>query len=87
MRASTHGISTSLAEMCEYSSRKWCSVNQAYFQLCWSPTSHSATSLIEPVVLGVGVGGPHVAVHEAALEEAEFHARESFAARDRLIHF
>jgi len=26
-------------------------------------------------VLGVGVGGPHVAVYEAALEEAEFHAR------------
>ena len=32
VRASTHGISTSFAEMCEYSARKWCSVNQAYFQ-------------------------------------------------------
>ena len=30
----------------------------------------------EPVVLGVRVGGPHVAVHEAALEESEFHARQ-----------
>ena len=30
----------------------------------------------EPVVLGVRVGGPHVAVHEAALEETEFHARQ-----------
>ena len=74
VRASTHGISTSLAEMCEYSSRKWCSVNQAYFQLCWSPTSHSSHLAHEAVVLGVGVGGPHVPVDEAALEEAEFHA-------------
>src|SRR5438046_2482845 len=45
VRASTHGISTSLAEMCEYSSKKWCSVNQAYFQLCRSASSHSPTSL------------------------------------------
>ena len=46
VRASTHAISVSLAEMCEYSCRKWCSVNQAYFQLCLSPTSQSSTSLM-----------------------------------------
>src|SRR5436305_2099761 len=46
VRASTQAISVSLAEMCEYSFKKWCSVNQAYFQLCLSPTSHNATSLM-----------------------------------------
>ena len=46
VRASTHAMSVSLAEMCEYSLRKWCSVNQAYFQLWRSPTSQSAISLM-----------------------------------------
>ena len=46
VRANTHAMRVSLAEMCEYSLRKWCSVNHAYFQLWRSPTSHSATSLM-----------------------------------------
>ena len=46
VRPAMYGMSTSFAEMCEYSLRKWCSVNHAYFQLCWSPTSHNRSSLM-----------------------------------------
>ena len=81
VRASTHAISTSLAEMCEYSFKKWCSVNQAYFQLCRSPTSHSSTSLMSRSCSAFGLAARHVPVDEATLEEAEFHVLRSFAAR------
>ena len=46
VRAPTHGSSTSLAEMWEYSSRKWCSVVHQYFQFVLSASSASATSLM-----------------------------------------
>src|SRR4051812_2214326 len=46
VRAATNGMIVSLAEMWEYSQRKWCSVHHEYFQFERSPTSASTTSLM-----------------------------------------
>ena len=44
VRAATKPRSTSFAERCEYSSRKWCSVNQPYLKPARSPVTATATS-------------------------------------------
>ena len=74
VRAATYGMSTSLAEMWEYSPRKWCSVNHEYFQLVRSPTSHEPHLAHEALVLGRRrVEIPQVLGDEAPAEQSELH--------------
>ena len=46
VRARMCGITTSLAEMWQYSARKWCSVTHTYFQFDRSPASAMRVSSI-----------------------------------------
>ena len=46
VRARMYGITISLAEMWEYSVRKWCSVTHTYFQFDRSPASAMRVSSI-----------------------------------------
>ena len=74
MRAATNGMIVSLAEMWEYSQRKWCSVHHEYFQLVRSPTTARSHLAHQPVVLGVGVRRHQVLVDEPTHEQTELHA-------------
>ena len=75
-------MSTSFAEMCEYSSRKWCSVNHAYLKPARSPAYRHLDLVQQPPVLE-----PPLRVrrrlrrHVARVEDPELHAGLSRARR------
>ena len=75
VRAATYGRKISDAEMCEYSSRKWCSTDQTYFKPCRSQCYRQLELAHQARVLGADRVGLDLVPRDVRLnEESEFHS-------------
>ena len=73
---------TSLADRCEYSSRKWCSVTHTYLKPALSAAFDGVELVHERLVLGLGEVVASAELRVVALdEETELHGPEVYHAR------